>query len=71
MKIDMVQLYVNDAIGRITSYARQILAAMESGEALNIQLQTLGNLSQFTPLNCVQLRRGIADEIIQVGKYTC
>jgi len=71
MKIDMVRLYVNDAMVRIRGYARQILAAMETGEALDSQLATLRKVSQFTPINGVQLRRDIADGIIEVGRYTC
>ncbi|HEY48808.1 MAG TPA: acyl-CoA dehydrogenase [Dehalococcoidia bacterium] len=71
MKIDMVQLYVNDAMIRINGYARQVSAAMETGEALDNQLAMLEKAMQSTPLNSVQLRRGIADEIIEVGKYTC
>jgi len=71
MKIDMVRLYVNDAVVRVRGYARQILAAMEMGEALDSQLATLRKVSQFTPVNGVQLRRDIADGIIEVGRYTC
>ena len=70
-KIEMVRLYVNDAMVRVSGYARQLLAAMETGEALDSQLATLRKVSQFTPLNAVQLRRGIADEIIEVGRFTC
>ena len=71
MKIQMVQLYVNGAMSRVADFARQLLAAMETGEALDSQLAIVGRASQFTPLNDVQLRRVIADEIIDVGKYTC
>ncbi len=70
-KIDMVRLYVNDAMVRVSDYARQLLAAMETGDALDSQLATLRKVSQFAPLNAVQLRRDIADAIIEVGRYTC
>ncbi len=70
-KIEMVRLYVNDAMVRVSGYAQQLVAAMESGEALDSQLATLTKVSQFAPLNAVQLRRGIADEIIEVGRFTC
>jgi len=56
---------------RVSGYARQLLAAMETGDALDSQLATLRKVSQFVPLNAVQLRRGIADEIIEVGRFTC
>jgi alkylation response protein AidB-like acyl-CoA dehydrogenase len=70
LKIDMVQLYVSDAMVRVASYAQKIIAAMETGETLDSQLTTLRKIAQFTPVNGVQLRRGIADRIIEVGKYT-
>jgi alkylation response protein AidB-like acyl-CoA dehydrogenase len=69
-KIAMVQLYVNDAMGRVRSYAKQTLAAMESGEALDSQLAILRKISQVVPVNAVQIRRDIADRIIEAEKYT-
>jgi len=69
-KIAMVQLYINDAMGRVSSYAQQTLAAMESGEALDSQLALLRKVSQIVPVNAVQIRRDIADRIIEAEKYT-
>ena len=71
IKIDMVRLYANDAMAKIGVYARELTAAMETGDALDSQLVLLNKVSQFVPLNSVQMRRAIADEIIEVGKYTC
>lgn len=70
-KIDMVRLYVNGAMAGVGNLATQLLAAMETGDALESQLAVLVRASQFSPLNAVQLRRGIADEVIDVGRYTC
>jgi len=70
-KIDMVQLYVNDAMVRISNHAWQILAAMETGDILDNQLSTVRKLSQFTPVNGVQLRRDIADRVIEAERYAC
>ena len=44
---------------------------MEMGETLDSQLAMLRKVSQFTPVNGVQLRRDIAEGIIEVGRYTC
>jgi alkylation response protein AidB-like acyl-CoA dehydrogenase len=71
LKISMVQLYVNEAMVRVGAYARQLVAAVETDDALDSQLATLGKALQFTPLNSVQLRRAIADETVEVGHYTC
>jgi alkylation response protein AidB-like acyl-CoA dehydrogenase len=69
-KIEMVQLYVNDAMVRIAGYARQVLAAMETGDALEKQISVLNNALEFTPVDGVQLRRAIGDRIIEAEKYT-
>ena len=71
LKMNMVQLYVNEAAVRVAAYARQLAAAIETGDALDNQLAALGKALQFVPLNSVQLRRDVADEIIEVGHYTC
>ena len=71
MKIKMVQLYVSGAISKVNGFARQLLATMETGDELERQLAVIDRSSQFIPLNEVQLRRDIADEIIEVGRYTC
>ena len=70
-KIDMVKIYINDAMAGVSDYARQIIAAMETGDALHAQLATLTKLSQFTPINGVQVRRDIADQIIQAERFVC
>jgi hypothetical protein len=70
-KVEMVQLYVNDAIVRIAGYARQLLAAMETGDTLDKQISVLNNALEFTPVDGVQLRREIADRILEAEKYTC
>jgi len=70
-KIEMVQLYVNDAMVRIAGYARQLLAAMETGDTLDKQISVLHNALEFTPVDGVQLRRAIGDRIIEAEKYTC
>lgn len=71
LKINMARLYVNDAMARIVLCARQVMAAMESGDSIDAQLAALGRVSEYTPINGVQLRAAIADEIIRAGKYTC
>ena len=70
-KIEMVQLYVNEAMVRVGNYAQQLLATMQEGAALDRELTALKRISSFAPLNSVKLRRSIADEIIEVGKYFC
>ncbi|MBT4513083.1 MAG: acyl-CoA dehydrogenase [Chloroflexi bacterium] len=70
-KIDMVRVYVNDAMKRIDDYASQVLAAMESGDMLYIQLGALRKLSNLIPINSIDARRRIADRIIEAESYAC
>ena len=70
-KIEMAQLYVDDAAPGVANYAVQVCAAMETGESLEALLASLRKATQFTPVNAVQLRRSIADEIIEAGRYVC
>jgi alkylation response protein AidB-like acyl-CoA dehydrogenase len=70
-KIDMVRLYVSDAIQRVSDWARQTVAAMETGDALEARLAMLAKVLQSTPVNAVELRRRIADRIIEAEKFVC
>ena len=71
LKIDMVQVYVNDTMRKIEEYATNILTAMETGDVLAAQLGALGKLARPTPINTVAPRRRIAAAIIDTEKYFC
>jgi alkylation response protein AidB-like acyl-CoA dehydrogenase len=71
MKINMVKVYVNDAVGRISDYAREVLVATSTGETLHSQLASVSNLMHLTPVNTVALRRSIADKVIAAEKFIC
>jgi len=70
-KIDMVCVYVNDAMKRIDDYATQILAAMETGDVLYTQLGAMRKLSRLMPINTVATRREITERFIEAERYTC
>jgi len=65
----MVKVYVNKAFDRVEIFAKQALAAIAEGETLRTQLSALENITRFTPVNTVILRRKIADAVIKVGRY--
>ena len=44
---------------------------MESGKVLEESLAVFQRLLQFTPIDTARLRGEIADETIEVGRYTC
>ncbi|MCL0079896.1 acyl-CoA dehydrogenase family protein [Dehalococcoidia bacterium] len=70
-KIDMVCVFVNDAMKRIDDYATQILAAMETGDVLYTQLGAMRKLSRLMPINTVAVRREIAERFTEAERYTC
>ncbi len=65
----MVKVYVNDAFGRVESFAKQAFAAIAEGDTLRTQLSALKKLSRFSTVNTIGLRREIADSVIKMGKY--
>jgi alkylation response protein AidB-like acyl-CoA dehydrogenase len=71
IKINMMKVYVNDAVGRISDYAREVLVATSTEETIQSQLATVANLMHLTPVNTVALRRSIADRIIAAEKFIC
>jgi len=71
LKIDMVKIYVNDAMRRIEEYGIQILVAIEAGDTLMTQLAALRKLARLSPLNTIALRRQIAAPIIEAERFWC
>lgn len=70
LKVAMVRVYVNDALGRVDTTAKTVLAAAEEGDVLRTQLAGLRRFLRHTPANTVALRRTIADRLIAHGRYT-
>ncbi len=66
---DLTLIFLNDAVGRMESRARQALAATSAGDELRGQLGLLRRLLRWQPLNTVALRRGIARRLCEVGNY--
>jgi len=71
LKIDMVRVYVNEAMPRVHEYVVGALAAVYSGKELTEQLAALSNMTHVSPINTIALRRGIADRVIAAEKYIC
>jgi len=60
---------INDVFPKIDLMAKQIFAAISEGEELKTQLMALKKLARYTPINCIDLRREIADSIIPTASY--
>ena len=71
LKMDMVRVYVNEAMCRVYEHAAGALAAVYSGKELTEQVAALYNMTHVSPVNTIALRRGIADRVIAAEKYIC
>jgi alkylation response protein AidB-like acyl-CoA dehydrogenase len=67
--IDMVKVFINDAMRRVADSATNILAAIAEGDALRTQLAALKRLTKLTPINTFALRRKISDAVVEMGGY--
>jgi alkylation response protein AidB-like acyl-CoA dehydrogenase len=68
--IKMTKVLVHDSLERISFLVRGALEAMENGKILENHLNMIRRLVISPPINTVLLRRGIADAMIQYGRYT-
>jgi len=67
---DLTLVFVNDAVGRMESLARQALTATSEGDELRAQLGIAKRLLRWQPLNTVAMRRRIAKRLCEVGSYS-
>ncbi|MFD2612262.1 acyl-CoA dehydrogenase family protein [Paenibacillus gansuensis] len=67
--VQMTQVYVHEAFGRMEDIAKEALAYMESGDTLRTQLSVLKKLTKSSPVNTVAIKRAIAARVISAEKY--
>ena len=68
-QIDAVKVYVDEAIVRIESWAKQVVAYVEEGDMLRTQLAGIKKLARYQPIDTVSLKREIADRAIDLEAY--
>ncbi len=69
LAIAMTQVYIMEAVEKIESAARKIIAAVAEGDMLRTQLAILRRLGKYEPMNTIALRQKIADRVLEAGKY--
>lgn len=67
--IDMTALFAEEAAERAGQRSRTILAALEKGENLRIQLSVLKRLLRFEPTDLSVLRKRISSRVIAAESY--
>jgi len=69
LPLAMTRLYLAQAMEKIESAARKILAAVAEGDMLRTQLAILRRLAKYQPFDTIALRQEIAQRVIERGRY--
>ena len=67
--IDMTQVYISDAIEKISLYGKHAIAAFAEGDELKMLLLGIKRFTKLEPVNTVKLRRKIANRLIEANGY--
>jgi alkylation response protein AidB-like acyl-CoA dehydrogenase len=67
--VAMTRVYLSQAMDKIESAARKIIAAVADGDMLRTQLAILRRLGKHDLYNTIELRQQIAQKMIEQGKY--
>jgi len=67
--IDMTKVFINDAVDKLNIYGKQAIASFAEGDERKLMLMGLKRFTKFDPVNSKQLRRNIADKLIEANKY--
>jgi alkylation response protein AidB-like acyl-CoA dehydrogenase len=70
LPIAMTRVYLSQAMEKVESAARKVIAAVAEGDMLRTQIAILRRLAKHEPFNTVELRQQIAQKTIERGKYT-
>lgn len=66
---DMTSVFVHETMDRIEDWAKESLAALESGDMLRTQLSVLKKLTRRTPVNRIEIKRRIAARVVEAERY--
>src|ERR1700688_3294068 len=67
--IAMTRVYLSQAMDKIESAARKIIADVADGDMLRTQMAILRRLAKHDPVNTIGLRQQIAEKVIERGRY--
>src|SRR5580700_7615938 len=70
LPIAMTRVYLSQAMEKVESAARKVIAAVAEGDMLRTQLAILRRLAKYEPFNTIDLRQQIAQKMIERGKYS-
>ena len=67
--IEMTKVYLNDSIDRINLYGKEAITSFAEGDELKLMLMGLKRFTKYQPINTKELRRSIAEKLIDANKY--
>jgi len=70
LPLAMTRVYLSQAMEKVESAARKVIAAVADGDMLRTQLAILRRLAKYEPFNTIAERQEIAQKMIERGKYT-
>src|ERR1022692_3706750 len=70
LPIAMTRVYLSQAMEKVESAARKVIAAVADGDMMRTQMAILRRLGKHEPYNTIELRQQIAQRVIERGKYT-
>lgn len=68
-KLNLTQVYVQEAFNRIEAHTKETLIASDEGDSLRMMLGALRKLTRHDPINVIEKKRDIAAAIIEAEKY--
>ena len=69
LPIAMTRVYLSQAMDKVESSARKIIADVAEGDMLRTQMAILRRLAKHDPVNTIGLRQQIAEKVIERGRY--
>src|SRR3984885_1286133 len=70
LPIAMTRVYLSQAMEKVESAARKVIAAVADGDMLRTQLAILRRLAEYETFTTIELPQQIAQRVIERGKYT-
>jgi alkylation response protein AidB-like acyl-CoA dehydrogenase len=69
LPIAMTRVYMMQALDKIESAAKKVIADVADGDMLRTQLAIVRRLAKHDPFNTIALRQQVAQKVIEAGKY--
>ena len=68
-ELDMMRVYLSDAMDRVNKFAKDAINSFASGDEQRMMLLGLKRFTKIEPFNVKDARRRVADKMIGEGKY--